>query len=135
MKRILPILLSLYGCTGTFPKDAPWSFVSSVGGIAVDDPVRTANGLELPVRANVSGLETITVAPTFLNSMTACSRTRGRIKGQNIFVTIATSYPRAGEGPRCPPAQLGDLPSGEYNVYYGAGRDGAVFLRKIRVAL
>jgi hypothetical protein len=134
MKHIVIIAVLLSGCA-IFPKDQPWSFVTAVGGMAIDAPVRTPKGISLPVRANVSGLETITVEPTTLNSIIACSRTRAKVEGKEIYLTIATSLARAGDSARCPSARLGALPAGEYQVFYGTARTDATSLGAIHVAL
>src|SRR5436190_3590397 len=135
MKRLTLVLLTLTGCTGVVPQERPWAFVASVGGIAVESPVRTAKGLILPIRADVSGLQTISVKPTTLNSIMACSRTRAEIEGNDIYVTIATSLLREGGSSRCPDAKLGALAAGENNVFYGSDRTDAVRLGEVRVAL
>ena len=134
MNRIVVVTVLLSGCS-IVPRDQPWSFVTAVGGMAIDAPVRTPKGISLPMRANVSGLETITVAPTTLNSIMACSRTRAKIGGQEIYLTIATSLARAGDSPRCPPARLGALRAGEYQVSYGTEGTDATPLGVIHVAL
>jgi hypothetical protein len=106
-----------------------------VGGIVVENPVRTAKGLMLPVRADVSGLEAVTAKPTTLNSIMACSRTRAEVVGHDIYVTIATSLLREGDSSRCPDAKLDAIPEGEYNVFYGSVRTEAVRVGNVRVAL
>src|SRR5689334_14380729 len=105
MKRLALVLLTLSGCAAVVPKDRSWEFVTSVGGITVDNPVPTARGLVLPVRADVSGLQAISVKPTTLNSIMACSKTRAEVEGRNIYVTIATTLLRQGNSSRCPDAK------------------------------
>jgi hypothetical protein len=134
MNRIVIVTLLLSGCA-LVPKDQPWSFVTSVGGMAIGAPVRTSKGVSLPVRANVSGLEIITAAPTTANSIMACSRTRAKVDGHKIYLTIATSLARAGDSPNCPPARLGAVPAGDYQVFYGTARTDAMPLGAVHVSL
>jgi hypothetical protein len=89
----------------------------------------------LPIHADVSGLQAISVKPTTLNSVMACSRTRAEVVGNDIYVTIATSLLGEGDSSRCPDAKLGAVPEGEYNVFYGSVRSDAVRLAGVRVAL
>src|SRR5688572_29394296 len=135
MKRLALVLLMLTGCTGLVPRERPWAFVASVGGIAVDNPVRTPKGLILPIRADVSGLEAISVKPTTLNSIMACSKTRAEVEGNNIYVTIATTLLRQRGSSRCPDAKLSGLPNGNYTVFYRSAAADDVRLGEVRVAL
>ena len=135
MKRFALVLLALSGCSAILPRDRSWEFVTSVGGIAVDNPVRTAQGLMLPVRADVSGLQAISVKPTTLNSIMACSKTRAEVVGSNIYVTIATTLLLEGDSSRCPDAKLSGLAEGDYTVFYRSAHADAVRLGEVRVAL
>ena len=135
MNRLALVLLTLSGCSAVVPRDRSWEFVTSVGGIAVDNPVRTARGLVLPVHADVSGLEAISVKPTTLNSIMACSKTRAEVVGNNIYITISTTLLRQGGSARCPDAKLGGLQDGNYTVFYRLAPAEAVRLGEVRVAL
>ena len=134
MKRFLVIFALLSGCA-LVPEERSWEFVTSVGGIAVDAPQSTSKGLVLPVRADVSGLQAITNAPTTLNSIMSCSATRAKVGGQEILITISTSLLREGGSSRCPPARLGKLGPGQYTVLYGAERTDAKPIGVVHVAL
>lgn len=134
MKRFLVIAALLPACAQV-PKQRPWAFVTSVGGIAVEQPQATVMGLILPVRADVSGLQKISNEPTTMNSVISCSASRARVEGQNILLTISTSLLRDGGSSACPPARLGMLPAGRYSVLYGSKRDGAVPIGVVDVAL
>jgi hypothetical protein len=134
MKRFLVIALLLAGC-GLVPKEQSWEFVISVGGITVDPPQVTPSGLTLPVRADVSGLQTISNKPTTLNSIMACSLTQAKVEGREILVTISTSLLREGGSSQCPPAKLGKLAAGRYSVLYGSTRADAKPIGMVDVAL
>ena len=134
MRRYLVIVALLSGC-GLVPKEQPWEFVTSVGGIAVDPPQASPSGVTLPVRADVSGLQTISNKPTALNSIMECSLTRARVQGREILVTISTSLLRDGGSSRCPPAKLGRPAAGRYTVLYGSTRENARPIGVVDVAL
>jgi hypothetical protein len=89
----------------------------------------------LPVRADVSGLQTISSKPTTLNSIMGCSSTRAKVEDREILVTISTSLLREGGSPRCPPAELGKLAAGRYAVFYGSTRADAKPIGMVDVAL
>ena len=104
-----------------------WAFVQRVGGIAVGTPVRAPNGhVLLPIDCNVSGLKTITVQPTTMNSSIVCAEPRVRVESHAISITIRTTFPsKSYRNPRCPDADLGVLSEGEYSVTY-AEPDGTL---------
>jgi hypothetical protein len=98
-----------------------WQFVQSVGGIALGKPQRDNHGhVLLPIRCDVSGLQTITVRPKGLNSALVCEPPLVRIQSGTIFLTIRTSVAIASGNtdPRCPTADLGTLSAGDYSVIY-----------------
>jgi hypothetical protein len=92
-----------------------WSFVESVGGIAVGTPRQTAQVWVLPVDANVSGVSRITVSPTTQNSALTC-RIRTAVKNHNLYITLVAGL--FGSGAKCPPALLGPMKAGKYVVLY-----------------
>ncbi|HEY9842960.1 MAG: hypothetical protein ACAI44_14260 [Candidatus Sericytochromatia bacterium] len=95
-----------------------WDFVQSVGGIAVAAPVRQGGRVLLPVRADVSGTEQISVKPVMLNSGLVCMGVSVVRDGQEIGLTIRTGLLQRGRDARCPAADLGDLPPGTYRIVY-----------------
>jgi len=98
------------------PRD--WAFVQSVGGIAVDQPSKKDNGWVLPVRADVSGTRSITVKPSTLNSLLACTSVRVSIEGKAIYVTVKTGLTRSDLSSVCPSPNLGGIEPGSYAVLY-----------------
>jgi hypothetical protein len=99
-----------------------WSFVESVGGIAVGTPQRTAQGWVLPVDADVSGLRNITTRPTATNSGIACKGIGAKVEGRAVYLTLVSQVAGQGGEARCPPVNLGAMDVGKYTVLYaGAG--------------
>ena len=112
-----------------------WNFVQSVGGLAIAAPSHGAGGWNLPVRANVSGLEAVTNKPTTLNSALICERTNASVEGRNIYLTIVSGLARANASVRCPPASLGELPPGKYQVFYRGPGETAIPVGEVSVGL
>jgi len=112
-----------------------WSFVQTIGGVAVGQPSKVANGWLLPVYADVSGLQRITLKPTALNSGLSCNTVNASVEGRVIYIAISTSIAGSGRNSLCPSAQLGQLKPGTYAVVY-RGPDGQTTqLRSIAVGL
>ncbi len=137
IRRIIPASLAMLfigGCGIVVPKKMPWSFVESVGGMAVDAPRVEGETLILPVRADVSGLSTITMKPTTMNSALLCPATYAKVKGHDILVAITTDVAgRGNKSSACPPAKLRAPAAGKYQVFYGDQREGAVALGEITI--
>lgn len=95
-----------------------WAFVQSVGGIALGAATVSDKEWSLVVRANVSGLEDVTVKPTQLNSALICESTTASVQGNNIYLTINSGMVREGFSASCPAAKLGRVNEGSYQVFY-----------------
>jgi len=108
-----------------------WSFMQSVGGIAIGEALERKGAWFLPVQANVAGLESITVKPVMLNSALICESVSARIVGESIFLTVNAGLLRDGYTRRCPEASLGTPKAGEYRVFYGHGEGEAAPLGRI----
>ena len=121
--------LSTYSAALAQARD--WAFVQSVGGLAIDAPVQKNGSWLLPIRCNVSGLETVTVRPSTLNSGLGCS-VSARVEGQSILLTVAT---RLDSSAACPPVNLGPLAKGRYTVFYSGAPNERVRLQEIEIAL
>lgn len=125
MKRIAFLLLALSMSVPVFAGSERWSFVQSVGGIAVDAPTLWHWGWVLPVRADVSGLQSVTTKPTALNSALVCMRTDFAVEGRNMYLTIVTAPAPSSDAEggqhatsRCPPLTFGEMIPGKYSVFY-----------------
>jgi hypothetical protein len=110
-----------------------WKFVQSVGGMALGKPALDRPGWVLPVRVNVSGLETVSEKPSVMNSALVCERVDVAIEGRNIYLAVVSALPRAGAGPRCPPAELGRIEGGSYSIFYRGPGDAPVPLGEISI--
>lgn len=95
-----------------------WSFVQSAGGMALTEAFVEDGDWTLAVRADVSGLEKITVKPGRINSAMICDHTEASVEGDSIFLTIHTGVLRDGYKPSCPPARLGRLTKDHYRIFY-----------------
>ena len=128
------IALALFAC-GAFAEQRSWLFVQSVGGIEVGAPLQSETGWVLPVRADVSGLRTITVKPNALNSGLSCERTETTIEGNVIFLTIHTSIAGGGRSSVCPSARIGHLRTGTYSVFYRSSNEKPVAIGEVSFGL
>ena len=116
-----------------YARSESWGFVQSIGGMIVEAPVHSKDGWVLPVRANVSGLETITQKPTTMNSALICKYTEARIEENSIYLTLVTGITHKGASPRCPPAELGNIVSGKYRVFYRGPGESPFSLREVEI--
>lgn len=98
------------------PKD--WAFVQSVGGVTFGAASVVEEQWSLAVRADVSGLEEITVKPTLVNSALICESTSASVQGKAIYLTINAGLFREGYSTCCPAANLGRVKEGRYQVFY-----------------
>ena len=97
-----------------------WAFIQQVGGIKIKKPLLTEDGLYLPIFCNVSGLDSITVRPTILNSGLICANSEVSVSENKIYITIVTGLIHFNKGYRkSRAAYIGnELRSGHYFVYY-----------------
>jgi len=135
MKRIALFLLFAFLPVSVLAGSENWSFVQSVGGLAVDTPSHGAFGWVLPVRADVSGLVAVTAKPTTLNSALICERTDAAIEGRNIYITIVSALAHPNTSSRCPPATLGEMPAGKYSIFYRGPSETPVRLGEVSIGL
>ena len=112
-----------------------WAFVVSVGGIVIGDAAKANGSWALPVRADVSGLESFTSKPTVMNSAMVCSGVVAKIVRSDIYLTIHTDLAGVGKSAQCPAAKLGVLPAGTYTVFYQGPEGAPVRLRAVQVGL
>ena len=122
--RLLPtcILLLLLGngCFALAGEDQDWSFIQGVGGIAIHQPYRSKGNVIIPVDCDVSGLRTITIKPTRVNSGIIVKGVKSVRRNSTIYLQVATTVARGdGTTAACPSAKLADIPPGKYDVVYG----------------
>lgn len=102
-----------------------WQFMQSVGGIDVGIPTRNPDGrVSLPVRCDVSGVTTITQKPTTVNSAFAVKIIKKKVDERNIYISVKTGLVSKNETCLCSCIDLGDIPAGDYQVFYrGSDRE------------
>ncbi len=111
-------LWPLAASAGILPERQTWQFMQSVGGISIGEPYRDGATSYLPVSCDVSGQTKITAQPTTLNSSLATADVDVVISAGTIYVTVVTTMVSHNKSTLCKPALLGDLPGGEYRVFY-----------------
>ncbi len=101
-------------------ENASWNFIQNVGGIKTSTPLETEDGFYLPIECNVSGLDSITVKPTTLNSALSCIKTKVTINENSIHLRIVTGLALSKNlDSKCKDVSIGDIKPGKYKVYYG----------------
>jgi hypothetical protein len=110
-----------------------WSFVQSVGGLALGVPVERNGAWHLPIRCDVSGIEAVTTRPTAINSALACDTT-ARVEGETIVLTVIARDDESNAFAACPPARLGRLPKGRYAVVYSGKSAERVEIGEVYIA-
>jgi hypothetical protein len=97
-----------------------WDFIQTVGGIKTETPLETEEGFYLPVKCNVSGLDSVTIKPTMLNSALSCLKIKSTINGNTIHLKVVAGFAMTKNFDcNCRAVRVGDLGSGNYIVYYG----------------
>ena len=93
-----------------------------VGGLAVHAERRHGRDVHLSVRCDVSGLHTITVKPTALNSGLVVEGVRVTRQDRAMYLVVRTALQAEGRSSTCGPVDLANVPSGKYTVFYGEPR-------------
>lgn len=96
-----------------------WNFIQSVGGIKTEKPLETEDGYYLPVVCNVSGVDSVTIKSSTLNSALFVLKTKTHIKENRIYLTVFTGYSIVGKNDcKCKAVKIGTLKYGSYEIYY-----------------
>ncbi|PTQ89479.1 hypothetical protein [Agitococcus lubricus] len=117
----ISLLFLLTSCGYLFQHQQDWSFIQSVGGVKISNPVYTDAGLILPVFCDVSGLYGFTVKPTVMNSALVFVNVNAKVKEGEINIMISTKLASSNtekDRTRCQPVHFKSLPIGSYKVYY-----------------
>jgi hypothetical protein len=132
---LVPLLLGCVSCAALLTaRRQPWTVIQSVGGLRVDEPVRQPDGsVFLPVVCNISGLDTITVKPTMINSAWVVKKIavkcrKGRIQIQVVTCVADNKHTSVARG-----VVLGEMPAGTYQVEYLNTDGSTVGLREIMI--
>jgi len=117
-------------------EERDWEFIQSVGGIAIGNPKLINDNWSLPIKCNVSGLQTFTVKPTMLNSGLVWADTEVRLKDSEIHISIETALHGMGsKTASCGPAELGELKSGTYIIKYLSPDMSTNYIGEINIGL
>jgi hypothetical protein len=133
VRRALAVVAALLFGGSALAQARDWAFLQSVGGLALGVPVERNGAWQLPIRANVSGLEPVTTAPTAVHPTLSCT-TRVKVEGEAIVLTVLTHAEAHGGGAACPAARLGALTKGRYEVFYSGSADERVKVGEIFIA-
>lgn len=135
MLVLAPLLAGCVSCAGLLTAQGqPWGMIQSVGGLRVDDPAVQADGTTyLPVLCNVSGLDTITVKPTAMNSVLvvrkiAVKRRKEKIQIQVVTCVVDNKHTSVAKG-----VSLGKMPEGTYQVEYLNPDGTTVNLKEVKI--
>ena len=134
MKLFLLALLFIASCSASTAELQSWSFVQSVGGIAIYEPYKEQDIYYLPIKVDASGLQEITHKPTMLNSALMCSRTGHLIIGNEVHISIYTSVINDTASTNCKSVPLLGIKEGKYSVYYSTEIDGKHLLGTITIS-
>lgn len=125
---IEPLLMSLAGIevprttTGARPYRGglDLDFIKQVGGMKVGPIRRKSDGTaELALKFNISGIETISVAPTSLNSMLVIKNIWMKRSGNEIHISLVPTHPHGNYSSHNPKfVSLGTIPDGHYKIVY-----------------
>jgi hypothetical protein len=121
-RTLLLAAVPVLACTALTAEDRDWTFMQSVGGIAVKRPYRANGKLYLPVECDVSGAKAITSKPSMINSGLVVHEVVAHRDGGSVFLSVRTALPSVGHTTACTPASLENLPGGRYSVFYGRPR-------------
>jgi hypothetical protein len=116
---ILGFLIFLTSCRLFVEQKRDFSFIQSVGGIEIEQPILSQDGWIVPVKCDVSGLSTITTKPKLMNSALECSEIISSKNDTAIFLTVKTSVIGfKSKDCKCRAVNVGDLVKKPYSVYY-----------------
>lgn len=135
MLVLAPLLAGCASCVGLLSAQGEsWGMIQSVGGLRVDDPVVQPDGTTyLPLLCNVSGLETITVKPTAMNSShvvrkIVVTRRKEKIQIQVVTCIVDNKHTSVARG-----VSLGKVPEGTYQLEYVNPDGTTVMLKEIMI--
>jgi hypothetical protein len=115
----LMILTLTESCSMLTVSRCNWRFITSVGGIKIDDPFMTNDGWYLPIKCDISGTTKIANNPTALNSALECSKIKCSKNDSAIYVTVYKGLIGAKSNDcRCRSVNIGKLKDSKYKVYY-----------------
>lgn len=130
MSLKLKIILSVVGLLLLAPfmfdiftvEKLSWKQVQAYGGIRIERPLEGEDGYHLPLICDVTGVDSTTIRSAAFNPANICKRTKVKIDGHMIYLTLSISDKFfKDESPKCKAVKLGKLEHGHYLVYYQSG--------------
>jgi hypothetical protein len=111
-----------------------WGAMQSVGGLRIDAPVVEADGSTyLPLLCDVSGLQTITVKPTAMNSSQVVRQIVVQRRKEKIQLQVVTGIADNQRMSVVRGVSLGRVPEGEYPLEYLNPDGSTVMLKEIKI--
>lgn len=108
--------------------------MQSVGGLRVDAPVVEADGSTyLPLLCDVSGLQTITVKPTAMNSSQVVRQIVVQRRKEKIQLQVVTGVADNQRASVVRGVSLGRVPEGEYPLEYLNPDRSTVMLKEVKI--
>ena len=102
-----------------FSHTRSWEEMQEVGGIKVGKPSKSKNNtVFLPIKCDVSGLQTITQKPTMMNSGLGVYKTEVKIEKNQILISVVTCIISERYNPACKGVYLKKITPGKYDVFY-----------------
>jgi hypothetical protein len=83
--------------------------------------------------ADVSGRHTFSIKPTVVNSALICKRIDVAIEAGSMYITVVTGLAAKDTSSRCPALLIGNIPPGEYQIFYRGPNENPVPLGRINV--
>lgn len=119
--KYITVFILLISATLAFPDVAgllsrnkeDWKFIQSVGGMSA-----TMKDSTLIVDCDVSGMKTVTVKPTMINSGMGVRELKHKRDGNTILLTLVTCVIGKDVKTTPKPVDLSDYPAGEYSIQY-----------------
>ena len=141
MKRRLTIIILvslLAGCLSCVSiltsHGQSWEMIQSVGGLRVENPVKQIDGtIFLPVICNVSGLDTITVKPTAINSALVVRKIAVKQRKEKIQIQVVTCVVDNKHTSVAKGVSLGKMPEGTYQLEYLNPDGTTVNLKEVKI--
>ena len=132
---LIPLLMGCVSCASLLTSQGQsWEMIQSVGGLRVDDPVTQGDGtVFLPIVCNVSGLDTITVKPTMLNSALVVRKITAKCRKDRILIQVVTCVVDNKHTSISKGVRLGRMKPGAYHVEYMNPDGTMMMVRRIEI--
>lgn len=116
-------------------RTADWKLIERTGGMRIGRPEAKDGSIRLPIDYNVSGARAVTRPANTINSSWVVRRVRVSVIRPGV-ISLRVVYSLADgdfRSAEAPPADLSDIPPGEYTVHYGSPDHPAALLGHITI--